>query len=209
MIIPINGTNARNPWSDSRYNRRNRYAVNPDRANSITDVYERVPATGYPEMDAGGETHQSVEKEDRDNSCNHEEWKDSYIRLKADFDNYKRHAEKDQERSVGLGKEAVLDDIFPLVEHLERAIQSIDKTGEAPGVLQGINIVYKELLSALEKHGIERVKTIGELFDPKIHDAVALAENDEFPEDSIVEEVRAGFIKSGKLLRPAAVVVAK
>lgn len=138
-----------------------------------------------------------------------EDWKERYIRLRADFDNYKRHAEADREKLAGMGKEAVLEDVFPLVEHMERAIRVAKDTDDRSGMLQGIEIIYNELLRVLEKHGVARIETVGCPFDPEVHEAVAVASRPETPEGTVVEEIRAGFMKHGKVLRPASVVVAQ
>jgi len=138
-----------------------------------------------------------------------EHWKDRYIRLRADFDNYKRHAEAQKEHLAGIGKEKVLEDVFPLVEHMERAIKAAKDSADQSGILEGIKMVYQEMLKVLEKNGIERIETLGKPFDPEIHEAVAVTPHPDFPENTVVEEVRAGFTKNGKLLRPASVVVAQ
>jgi molecular chaperone GrpE len=139
----------------------------------------------------------------------HEDWKERYIRLRADFDNHKRHAEAERDKLSGMGKAKVLEDVFPLVEHMERAIRTARDTGDSTGILEGIEMVYQELLRVLEKNGVERIATVGEPFDPEIHEAVAVSPHPHYPADTVVEEVRAGFVKGGKLLRPASVVVAQ
>jgi molecular chaperone GrpE len=138
-----------------------------------------------------------------------EDWKERYVRLRADFENYKRHTEAQREKLAGIGREEILEDVFPLVEHMERAIREAKNAGDRAGILEGIEMVHRELLRVLGKHGIERIGTVGEPFDPKIHEAVAAAPHPDYPEDTVVEEVRAGFVKDGRLLRPASVVVAK
>ena len=144
-----------------------------------------------------------------DKEAVHEDWKERYIRLRADFDNHKRHAEAEREKLSGMGKAKVLEDIFPLVEHMERAIRAARDTGDSTGILEGIEMVYQELLRILEKNGVERIETVGEPFDPEIHEAVAVSPHPDYPADTVVEEVRAGFVKGGKLLRPASVIVAQ
>jgi len=138
-----------------------------------------------------------------------EHWKDRYIRLRADFDNYKRHAEAQKEHLAGIGKEKVLEDMFPLVEHMERAIKAATDAGDHSGIVEGIKMVYQEMIRVLEKNGIERIDTVGDPFNPEIHEAVAVTPHPDYPENTVVEEVRAGFRKNGKLLRPASVVVAQ
>ena len=136
-------------------------------------------------------------------------WKNRYQRLLADFENQKRHAEAERKRLSGIGKEAVLDDIFPITDHLERAIRSVKEAGEDNGILEGIEMVYTEFLKALKKHGVTKVDTVGIPFDPKVHEAVAVTEHPAYPEDTVVEEVRNGFTREERLLRPAHVVVAR
>jgi molecular chaperone GrpE len=139
----------------------------------------------------------------------HEDWKERYIRLRADFDNHKRHAEAEREKLTGMGKAKVLEDVFPLVEHMERAIRAARDAGDRTGILEGIEMVYQELLRVLEKNGVERIVTVGEPFDPEIHEAVAVSPHSDYPPDTVIEEVGAGFVKGGKLLRPASVIVAR
>ncbi len=137
------------------------------------------------------------------------DWKDMYIRLQADFENHKRHAESERARLTALGKEFVLDDVFPIVEYMEKAVQAARDSGANDGVVGGVEMVYKQLLGVLEKHGVERVPTVGETFDPRYHEAIAAVPAAGVPEGSILEEVRPGFRKKDRLLRPASVVVAR
>ena len=139
-----------------------------------------------------------------------------YIRLLADFENYKRHANAERDRLAGIGKEAVLEDIFPMVEHLERAIKAAEEgtvgrenRPEVAAIIKGLEMVYRELLGVLEKHGVERIPTLGLPFDPNLHEAAAVIPRPGVEENIIIEEIRPGFKRNGKLLRPASVVVAQ
>jgi molecular chaperone GrpE len=164
----------------------------------------------YEDKEAVQEEQVPVRKEDAVRAeAPHEDWKERYIRLRADFDNHKRHAEAEREKLSGMGKAKILEDVFPLVEHMERAIRAARDAGDRTGILQGIEMVYQELLKVLEKNGVERIATVGEPFDPEIHEAVAVSPHPGYPADTVVEEVRAGFVKGGKLLRPASVIVAQ
>jgi molecular chaperone GrpE len=92
---------------------------------------------------------------------------------------------------------------------MERAIHAARRAGDSTGILEGIELVYQELLKVLEKNGVERINTVGEPFDPEIHEAVAVSPHPDYSPDTVVEEVRAGFVKGGKLLRAASVIVAQ
>jgi molecular chaperone GrpE len=137
------------------------------------------------------------------------DWKERYTRLYADFDNYKRKATKDRHRLVGLGKEALLEDILPLVEYMERGIQAAKDMSAPEGIVEGLVLISNELVRALEKHGVKRVKTVGEPFDPEVHEAVSVIPEERYSEDTVVEEIRPGFLRDGKLLRAASVIVSK
>ena len=137
-----------------------------------------------------------------------EDWKAMYVRLLADFDNFRKHTRNERERLAEVGKEAVLGDIIPVVEHLERAQQVAADAGDRV-MIEGLRMVLSELVAVLKRHGVERVPTVGQPFDPALHEAVAVIPREGAAENTVVEEVRPGFIRDGKLLRPAAVVVAQ
>ncbi len=137
------------------------------------------------------------------------DWRDMYMRLKADFENHKRNANAERDRLSGIGKESVIDDVLPLVDHMEMAIKAAKEGESGEGILKGIEIVYKQLICALEKHGVQRVPSTGLPFDPKIHEAVGVVPVPDAPENMVVHEVRPGFIRAGKLIRPTSVIVSK
>lgn len=166
------------------------------------------------EYDGGGDARGPDGRGDRggdDSSppADAEDWKDRYMRLLADFENAKRHAEAERGRLAGLGKDAVLDDLFPLVENMEMALKASVDSPESKAILMGVEMVYKQLLAVLGKHGVDRVETEGRPFDPRLHEALDVEASGEHEEGEIIREVRPGFTRQGKLLRPAAVVVAK
>jgi len=137
-----------------------------------------------------------------------QEWRERYLRLKADLENVRRHAEADKFRLTTRGKDAVLEDIFPIVDHMERALRAARDAGENPGVLQGIEMVRDELLTVLEKHGVRKIETVGKPFDPRVHDAVSVQEHPDFAKNTVVAELCNGFMRGENLLRPAHVIVA-
>ena len=141
-------------------------------------------------------------------SAEEESWRERYLRLQADFENYRRHAEADKARLVGLGKEEALADIFPLVDHLDRGLAWAREHAADQAVVEGLLLVQKELSKTLEKHGIARLAVLGERFNPALHEAVSCLPREGIEEGVILEEVAAGFTRDGKLLRPAKVVVA-
>jgi len=136
------------------------------------------------------------------------DWQDRYLRLQADFANFRRHAEAERSRLLGLGREAALADIYPLLDHLERGLAWAREHGAAAAVIEGLLLVQKEFEKVLDQHGIKRMSTLGEPFNPELHEAVSVMARDGFESGRIVEEIAAGFTREGKVLRPARVVVA-
>ncbi len=207
---------ARWPGRDPRWTGREDDGRAPGRGHGLVDGadYHR---DGHGEavdelertVDLGGDHRADEPGPDAEERAEPNEWKDRYARLLADFENHKKHAERERARLAGLGKESVLDDVFPLVEYMEMAIKATKDAGEQSGVLEGIELVYKQLLALLEKHGVERVPALGENFDPTLHEAVAVVPAHDAPEGTVVEELRPGFVRNEKLLRPASVIVAK
>jgi len=137
-----------------------------------------------------------------------ETWRDRYLRLKADLENVRRHAEAERVRLAGQGKGAVLEDLFPIVDDLERAVRAAHEAGEASRILEGVRMVRAGLLRVLEKHGVQRIEAVGRPFDPTLHDAVAVREHPGHEKNTVLEELRNGFTRGDTLLRPASVIVA-
>jgi len=158
----------------------------------------------------GSDQERSAASSEPVKSGDAQEWRDRCLRLKADLENVRRHADAEKERLTDAGKDAVLEDIYPMVDHLQRAIRAgKDAGGRDSGIVRGVEMVYREFLNVLEKHGIRKIETLGEPFDPRVHDAVAVQGHPGCPEDTVVEEVRHGFMRGDRLLRPAHVIVAR
>ena len=155
---------------------------------------------------APGEEEAAARAQDRPAPA--EDWQDRFARLQADFTNYRRHAEAERSRLLGLGRESVLMDIFPLVDHLDRGLAWAREHGAEAAVIEGLLLVQKEFEKVLDKYGIKRMSTLGEPFNPELHEAISAIAREGVDPGLIVEEVAAGFTREGKVLRPARVVVA-
>jgi len=133
---------------------------------------------------------------------------DRYLRLAAEFDNYKRRAQRDQSDGIRFANEKIFKDLLPIIDNLERAIQcGSDQTGNG-GLLEGVELTYKQFLETLTKFGVRQISSVGELFDPAIHQAVAQVESDSAKPNTIVEEFQKGYFLHERILRPAMVTVA-
>ena len=132
---------------------------------------------------------------------------DRLLRAQAELQNVLKRHEKDRIDRAKYAVEPLARDLLSVVDDLERALQHMgDQSG---GLAEGVELVHRGLLNVLAKHGVERIEARGKEFDPAEHEAVAAVETDDVPENSVVEEHRAGFRLRDRLLRPAMVAVAK
>jgi len=147
---------------------------------------------------------QDLEKKIEENQALH----DKYLRLAAEFDNYKRRAQRDQSDGIRFANEKLLKDILPTIDNLERAIQSgREQTGEA--LLEGITLTHKQFIDTLTKLGVRQITSLGEPFDPSRHQAIAQVESDSMPANTVADEFQKGYFLHERILRPAMVTVAK
>ena len=134
------------------------------------------------------------------------EWQDKYIRLFADFENYKKRTSKETLASYGNGKVAVIEEILPVVDNFDRAI--IMAQDDDSQFAQGIKMVAKQLYDALDKLGVKPIEAVGKQFDPNLHNAVMHIEDESFGENEVVEELLKGYILGDKVIRYSMVKVA-
>lgn len=135
---------------------------------------------------------------------------DKYLRLAAEFDNYKRLTQRDQRDQVKFGNEQLLRELLPVVDNLDRAIKSGKENPPMHDALtQGVELTFKQLLGVLSKFGVKPIDTIGRPFDPTTQQAMAQVESDSVPEQSVVEEFQKGYLLHDRILRAAMVSVSK
>lgn len=132
---------------------------------------------------------------------------DKYLRLAAEFDNYKRLAQRDQRDQIRFGNEQLLKELLPVVDNLERAIKAAKDGGSGDGLIQGVDLTLKQLNGALGKFGVQAITTVGQPFDPSGHQAVASVPSDHVPEQHVVEEFQRGYRLHDRILRAAMVTV--
>ena len=133
---------------------------------------------------------------------------DRYLRLAAEFENYKRLARKDQRDFTRFANENILKELLPVLDNLERAIQHGKASQEGDGLTQGVELTLKQLLETLTKFGVRQIASVGQPFDPSYHQAVGRVESTTVPDNSVVEEYEKGYLLHDRVIRPAMVVVA-
>lgn len=135
-----------------------------------------------------------------------EELNNKYLRLYAEFDNYKKRVNKDKEELVKYGNESLIYELLPIIDNLELALKHAQE--ESPsGIVQGVEMTLKELQRTLEKFGVSRIEAAGKKFDPSVHHAMTQVEREDIKEKMVAEELRTGYLFRDKVLRPSLVSV--
>ena len=131
------------------------------------------------------------------------------VRLQADFDNFRRRALKEREEAHQYGHENLVKDLLATVDNLDRAIEHARTSdgGDFQSMLQGVELVQRELLGALANHGVSEIEAGNVPFDPNVHEAMAKREDDSVPVNTAIEVLQKGYRLRDRLLRPARVIV--
>lgn len=137
-----------------------------------------------------------------------EELKDRYLRVAADFDNYRKRVEKEKEDIICFANERLVTDLLPVVDNLERALTADPNGTGTESILDGVRMVNQQLHSILTACGLEPVHAVGTAFDPRIHEAVGVLEPGEYDEGTVLAELQKGYKLKGKVLRHSVVHVA-
>ena len=134
-----------------------------------------------------------------------------YLRLQADFDNHRKRTLREKQEALSYGHENVVKDVLGVVDNLDRAIEHATASSGADfeGMLQGVELVRRELFGVLVKHGVSAIEAEGEGFDPQIHEALAQLEDDRVPAGRVARMLQKGYRLRDRLLRPARVMVSK
>ena len=167
--------------------------------------YEQYP------MDGGGpaETLQGADAQNSSPESDLKTAQDRYLRLAAEFENYKKRTQKDQDEFRKYSNERLLKELLPVLDNLQRALQHGQASGNQEGVLQGVELTVKKYLEILSRFGVTPIPTLGLPFDPAIHQAVAKVESKGHKPNTIVDEYEKGYYLHDRVLRPATVTVAE
>ncbi len=165
-----------------------------------TEAEMRTEAQNAGAEDSAGETAEDGgEKEDGDAK---------YLRLAADFQNFRRRVEKEKSDIYAYANEKIALDIIDVMDNFERALQHSEECADKQFV-EGIGKIYKQLKSVLDKNNIVEIKAEGEDFDPNFHNAVTSEENSDFESGKVIQALQKGYTLNDKVIRPSMVRVAQ
>ena len=172
------------------------------------DAQEDAPQQEAGETQAG-ETEEAVEPDADALREKYEaelaEKENRYLRLQADFENFRRRTRQEKEELGNLVTQNLLKDLLPFLDNFERALAA--ENSDAESLRAGVEMMYKQLVEALKKEGLEYIETKGKPFDPNFHQAVMRVEDAEKEDGAIVAELQKGYMAKGRGIRPSMVQV--
>ena len=184
-------------------------AVQTEAAEKVTEASngkEDVKASENVEKKAKSEDEPS-EALDK-NAQLEEDSEAKYLRLMAEFQNYKKRVAKEKTDIHSYANEKIVTELLEVLDNFERALAS-ETSVEAEGYAQGMKLIFDQLLGVLTKSGLEEVKALGEDFDPNMHNAVMTADSEEYDSNKVCSVLQKGYTLNGKVIRPSMVTVAK
>ena len=129
------------------------------------------------------------------------------VRLTADFDNFRKRAQREKDEARQFANQGLLEKLLPVLDNFEMALTAVKDAD--PSVRDGVRMILDQLLGVLKESGVEPVDAMGQPFDPNLHEALSQEETTEVEEGTVVQQVQRGYKLNDRLVRPARVVVAK
>ncbi len=159
--------------------------------------------------EAAADTRAAADVEPSELQRQRDEYYDLLLRKSAEFDNYRKRVERERQASAEAGAVAVMEELLPLMDDLERALKvEVGPDGAEP-YRKGVELIYRQLTDLLEKRGVRPIDALGADFDPHVHQAVSYDPVEGHRDGEVIEDYRRGYMLGDRLLRPAMVRVAK
>ena len=184
-----------------------------EEANKVAEdaAKEKAEAVDAQAADEGSETTEPDAKEaaDKADAEKAAKFEQQFVRLQADFANYKKRTASEKLQISEVVKMDVLGRILPVIDNFERALKAPTDavSDDVHSFIEGYEMIYKQLMAVLEKEGVTKIEAVGKPFDPNYHQAVMRVPSDEYDDDIVVEVLQEGYLLGEKTLRPAMVKV--
>jgi len=150
-----------------------------------------------------------IEKENKELKEKLEELKDRYLRLAAEFDNFRKRTEREKQEIYKYGAQNLFRQLLQFDNIFETVLKQMEKNTSPKVIHQGVELLKKEFTKFLEENGVKKIETVGKKFDPNLHEAAGIVETEEYEDGEIVEEEQPGYVFHNIVLKPPVVKVAK
>ncbi|MBI5788770.1 MAG: nucleotide exchange factor GrpE [Candidatus Schekmanbacteria bacterium] len=134
---------------------------------------------------------------------------DRLLRKQAEYENSRKRLEKERNEAIRYATEELIRELLPVIDSLEQALSSANKNHDIQALSEGVKLILSQLKAVLQRVGLADLKAQGQPFNPEQHEAVQVIESDEHEDNTVVQELRKGYMLSGRIIRPAMVTVAK
>ncbi|MDF2854375.1 MAG: heat shock protein GrpE [Neobacillus sp.] len=200
----------------SKLTKENNSTINEELNNETNDqvelTEEETAEAVFAEEETNGENGEESTNEEHKAEIQQlinklEEADNRYLRLQADFDNFRRRTRLDSEASEKYRAQKLATNMLPAMDNFERALKLEADNEQTKSLLQGMEMVYRSLVDALKSEGIEALEAVGKEFDPNFHQAVMTDDNEEYGSNIVTEEYQKGYMIKDRVLRPAMVKV--
>ncbi len=167
------------------------------------EVEEKETSEEQPKEEKKSKSKKKKDKKDEQI----EELQDQVKRQMAEFDNFRKRTEKEKNQMFEVGAKSIIEKILPVVDNFERGLASIPEEEQGSAFVDGMNMIYKQLLNELEQAGVAVIEAVGKEFDPEYHNAVMQVENDELEPGTIAQELQKGYTYRDSVVRHSMVAV--
>lgn len=182
--------------------------VKIDAGEQERDDEASEPERAEPEVDRLAEHIAALQAELEQLKTDAAESHDRYLRAIADFDNFRKRQREETARRVSLAREELLLKVLPIIDNFERAVQAAEAQHSYDSLVEGVSLTLRQMQEMLAREGVRPIEAVGEQFNPELHEAMMRVETDEYPENTIVDELERGYTIDGRVLRPSRVRVA-
>ena len=180
-------------------------SIDNNMENETTSKEDEQPESSESSEDNASE----ATAEDNSKKAETEENSDAkYLRLMAEFQNYKKRVAKEKSDIHSYANEKIVTELLEVLDNFERALAT-DNSTDVEGYAQGMKLIFDQLLGVLTKSGLVEVKALGEEFDPNMHNAVMTVDSEEYDSNKVCSVLQKGYTLNGKVIRPSMVTVAK
>lgn len=176
--------------------------------NVTAEAEQTAEAEGMDAEAAEDEASAKPEKKDKKDE-KIEELNDRLIRQMAEFDNFRKRTEKEKQQMYGVGAADVVEKLLPVIDNFERGMAAMTEEEKATAFAQGIEMVYKQLMTVLEGIGVTAIEAAGQPFDPDFHNAVMQQPSEEFESGTVIQELQKGYMYKERVVRHSMVMVAE
>ena len=201
----VNNAKDENSQQDNDINTAEKCDIKDNNETELENVATE-PAQESPDKNESLDANDNKELEEL--KTKYEALNNQYIRLAADFDNFRKRQEQERENLLKYGGESTVKKLIEVMDNFDRGMKAIETVEDCEKVKECYNLAYKNFNDVMTKIGVNVINAVDEVFDPNLHEAVMRTPTDEKPENTVIEELQKGYMLGDKVLRPTLVRVA-